>query len=136
MAEAVDGAAPRADERRRDAVLLKEGDDAIDGVALRDAAEIELDAWRIETNRARRSVQHDVTIADAAHDVAQLGIGRHAAVAFEESPRFHQRTDGDVEGAVRVAAVVERSRDEIEKLLIDRRPAPAAASRLSCDRGL
>src|SRR4029453_11082139 len=110
MAECVYRAAAGADKRCGDAVSLQESDDAIDGVAFGDPTEIELDTGNIESNCARRWAKDDVGIPDTPPRLAQLDVGGHMAIAFEESPRLHQRPDRDVEGAIGLDAVVERSR--------------------------
>src|SRR5262249_57160210 len=99
-AETVDGAAAGADQRRVDLFFLEQAHDAIDGVPFGDAAEIELDAGLVETNRSRGWIQRHVRGADVTSRRGEIGVRRQPAVAAEEAPRFHQRTDGDVERAV------------------------------------
>ena len=134
MAEAVDRAAASADQGGRDAALLQERDDAIDGVALGNATEIELDLRNVEPDGARRRIEDDVPVADVALAPASSSP-RDPAVAQEEPPRLHQWSHRDVERAVSITAVVDRARDQVEELAVTT-TGPPAASRLSCERGL
>src|SRR5262245_37737200 len=57
--------------------------------------------------------------ADLAARDGDLLLSRHAAFAVEEAPHLHQRPDGDVEGAARVASISERRGDECKQLRVD-----------------
>ena len=117
--EAVNGAASRADQSRHTLMLFEFRDDAIDGVALGDASEIELDAGLVEADRPRARIEGYMSAPDQPPRCRQLGVGWHAAFAAEEAPRLHQRSDGDVERAIRIPAVSHGVDDEVEELLFD-----------------
>ncbi len=99
--------------------LSEDADRPIDGVAFGDAAEIEFDARFVERDRLVDRIQHDVRGSDVAPGSVELHVGRHVAFASEESPRFHQRADRDVERAAGLAVVAHRLRDEVEEFRID-----------------
>ena len=98
--------------------------DAIDRVAFGDPAEIELDARLVERDRPVRGIHHHVRGADVAAGDGELVVGRHAPFAAEESPRLHQRADGDVERARGLAVVAHRLRDEVVQLRVHRDRMP------------
>ena len=77
---------------------------AIDGVALGDPAQVQLDAGPVEADRPRGRVEHDVRVSDASAHLGDLGVAREAAAAAEEPPGLHQGPDGDVERAAGLAA--------------------------------
>lgn len=118
-AERGDSAASGADERRRDLPLLQQRDDTIDRVPFCDATEVELYAGRVEGNGQRGAIQPHVCAADETARRGELGLRGDAACSAEEAPRLHQRADGDIESAVRVAAVLHRRGEEVEQLPID-----------------
>src|SRR5262249_60689731 len=103
-AERVDRTAACADQRGGDRPLLQEIDNAINGVAFADPAQIELDAWLVETDRPVARIEDDVPAADVPPGCAELAFNRQMAVALVEAPRFHQRTNSNVERPVRVTA--------------------------------
>ncbi len=118
-AEGVQRAAAGADEGGSDVVGFQDVDDAVDGVAFGDATEIQLDAGLIEPDRVIGAVQDDVLVADLVLQLFDFGRRGQSAFAAEEAPRLHQRADGDVERAARLAAVSQRLRDEVEQLRVD-----------------
>jgi hypothetical protein len=117
--EPIDGAASRADQGRSDLPPLEQFDDTIDSVALRDASEIQFHAGFIEADCLRNRIQHHMGAADVMPRCCKLVVRGHAALASEEAPRLHQRTDGDVERAGGVAVVSHRVDDEVEQLRFD-----------------
>ena len=62
----------------------------------------------------------------------ELVVGRHPPFAAEESPRLHQRANGDVECACGLAVVAHRFRDQVVQLGLDSHRM-LAASRLRRD---
>ena len=57
--------------------------------------------------------------ADVTPRGGKLVVRGHAALASEEAPRLHQRTDGDVERAGGIAVIAHRLDDEVEQLRFD-----------------
>ena len=96
---------------------------AIDCVAFRNAPEIELDSRPVEGDRPIARAQHDVLEAYPATELHELVVRRNATLAVKEAPRLHERTDGDVERAVGLAAVSQRLGDEVEELRFHRHRA-------------
>ena len=114
---------------------LQQTDDAIDRVALRDAAEIELHARRVEADRPIAAFRCTWRYPTRPRTAASSRPCRHAAVILEEAPRFHERADRDVE---RPSDVRLYSSDCAMKSNSSESTATAlcAASRFSCDNGL
>ena len=118
-AQAEDRAAAGADQGGGDALPPEQVHGAVHGVSLGDPTQVQLDPGPVEADGPVFPVQPDVLVADASPQLGQLGAAGHPAGAAEEAPRLHQRTDGDVEGAVGLAAVPERFGDQVEQLRVD-----------------
>ena len=88
---------------------------AVGGVALGDAAEVDLHARLGEADGALLPVDLDPFVADLGHRFVDGGpVGRAALVLAEESPEAHERPGGDIEGPARERGVVLRLEDKPE----------------------
>ena len=80
-AEGVDGAPSGADQRGRDLSAPEQAHDAIDGIALGNSAEVELDPWRVEGDRPRTAIDDDMRASDEPPGGRQFGLGGHSPLA-------------------------------------------------------
>ncbi len=86
-AETVDRAASGTDEGGCHATVPEQVHHAIDGVPLRDAAEVELDARSIESNGSRGRIQDDVYRSHMLPRRGEIRLRWNVPVAVEEAPR-------------------------------------------------
>ena len=84
--EAVDRAAAGTDQGGSDVTPPKQVDDTIDGVALRDAAQIQFDAWPIESDRLLIAFKTTARATDAQPRVCELLVGRARGLHHGRSP--------------------------------------------------
>jgi len=115
-AEPIDAAAAEVHERRVDAAGTQPLDRPVDGIALADPAEVELDAVVVEAHGSGGAIEKDVPIAHGFAHARELRGLRHAPFVAEEAPRLHQRAHGHVEGPVRLTAPAQAHVDELEEL--------------------
>ena len=110
--------------------LLEDGDRAIDGVALGDAAEADLGLVLGEHHRLLRIVDDDVLEADEGKPRLDVLVGRRMRIEIlVELPEPVQRLERDVERAFGDLARVDRVLDDRERLVADRDRQPCRRRR-------
>jgi hypothetical protein len=98
-----------------DLAPFEQFDHAVDGVAFRDASEIELHARFVERDRTRRRIERHMSPPTWRRAPASSSSdGRRPSP--RRTPRLHQRADRDVERAAGLALIAHRVRDEVEQL--------------------
>jgi hypothetical protein len=115
-AERGDAALTEREQRARDAALAQDPGQAIQRVALRDAAEVERRALDRELDGLRRGVHRDDLRADARARGGEHVRGRRDAAARGHDPEHDDRPDRDVEHARGLAPELERARRQLDQL--------------------
>src|SRR5438309_8443029 len=100
-ADRADAARTRGDERGRHAARAQNLRRPVDCIAFRDAAQIKLDSFPVEANRVGSLIEGDMLETYPRHHGFELTRLGHLPLVVEESPRLHQRPNGDVKGAAR-----------------------------------
>src|SRR5439155_18376014 len=83
--------------------LAQQLDGAVEGIALADTAEVDLDR-AAKCHAAIFGIKRDVCHADARHDFGALAARRDATRAAIEAPGLHESADGDIESTCGGAA--------------------------------
>src|SRR5690242_13079485 len=99
-----------------DAVFFEHVCQPVDGVALADAAGIDIHARFGEFYRAIPGIENEILIADVIQGAAHLGAMRQVTASLVESPDLHQRPHSNVECSLAPAAVLDARGEQIEEL--------------------
>ena len=102
------------------AVRTESCGNAIERPSFADRAEIDLDTWTIETDRAATLVDHHVLHADGFARRGDLGVLRQAPLAAQKAPRPAQRGGGDVERASGLGMEVMAETQQLQQIGVHR----------------
>src|ERR1700731_2460109 len=118
--EPINRAAARREHRRNDVVGTQDANRRAHGEAFTNAARIQLDPGRGETDRAHGGVKSDLFPAGYAAQRLQLLRGRNVAIVAKEPPGFHETSYGDVKRTVTPTAPILRLHKKTKSLGIGR----------------
>src|SRR5207248_974490 len=96
------------------------GNDAVQGIALADAGQIDLEPRPQKTHGARVRIEAQVAHAYLGAGALQFRRRRHAAGPAIKAPRLDEGADRDVEGAAGFFSQLLRLSQELEKSGLDR----------------